>query len=232
MIPDAYVAPLISLGLGAAGTLTGLFIGFAPTPEQAALQGARAASSTELREGDLVLLEGTLGCGDPLDGPISGHAVAVQRLSRSELGSDNPYVRNRNERERENASELQSARGLCVIDANGRVYLDVLEGVLLLTTQRHTGTESSMGERWSALTTPETRRLYEYSIPVGAPVVAVGRATWDGKAWALRGRDFLLTDVTRAELESGVKLARLGGTALIVASLVSSLGYALVSLWG
>jgi hypothetical protein len=31
MIPDAYVAPLISLGLGAVGTLGGLFFGFVPT---------------------------------------------------------------------------------------------------------------------------------------------------------------------------------------------------------
>jgi hypothetical protein len=206
------LAALVSLGCGAAGALVGLFIGFAPEPHLASLRRAQKSKTTELREGDFVCLEGTLRAPQPLEGAVSRAAVAVQRL---EYTAPNRPNRARGERGTDvQHGELRSAEGLALDDGEGRVFLD-LEGGMLLTTRRFTGTERNLGDlHWRKVAMKDTVEIFEASIAVGAKVLALGEATFENRAWRLRGRDVFLTDVSRAELEKSDARSRTLGLAV------------------
>lgn len=223
MIPDPWIPSLVSLGLGAAGALVGLFVGFAPSPEAAAFARARRATTKELREGEHVLLVGELVTESPLPGVLSKKDIAVMRLERRE----------RTARDRQNdrdddtvAHELRVAPGLAVRDHLGKVFVEPEAGGLLTKTS-WAGSRLTIDEvTWRENTTPETRDLREFSIEVGAPVVVIGEATWDRKAWTLRGRDLVLTNLSLEALEARFRTGRVGGVTLMVASVLLGLGAA------
>lgn len=214
VIPAPWVPVLVSLGLGAAGVLVGLFIGFAPSPEAAAFKRARRATTNDLREGDHVLLVGELVTERPLTGVISDKQVGVMRLERREYSTRAPNDRD----EDTTAHELRVAPGLALRDLQGKVYLEPDAAGLLTKTVWRASALTLDEVRWRENTTPETKDLAEHSIELGAPVVAIGEATWDRKAWTLRGKDLVLTNLPLAALEARFRAGRVGGVVLIVVS--------------
>ena len=199
--------------------LAGLFVGFAPEPHLAALRRARRGSSTSLREGDFVWLEGVITAAEPLTGPVSQQTVAAFRVLHYRP------VRQGDQHERIRHAEQQSALGLAVRDQEGSVELQFDEGTLV-SKNRRLGTQASMGDRWTTTVfEPEVVELAEHSIAVGAQVVAMGEAARVEEKWVLRGRDAFLSDVTLEELRSVDRRNRLAGQALIALSIACALLY-------
>lgn len=221
-------SPLLSLGLGLAGAVVGLFIGFAPSPEAASFRRARRATSGDLHEGDFVLLQGALTAQEPLLGAISQDSVGVQRLMHHQHGQN--AMPQDHDRRDVSAQELQVALGLAVRDDLGTVLINPEEG-MLYTRHGSSGTEQNLGARWNSVAPAETLRLFERSIPIGAPVVVIGEATWNGTAWAVRGRDLLLSDFSREALESRFASGRVLGIAVITLSILGGVGAAIAQRW-
>lgn len=211
MIPEALIPSLVALGCGLAGAVVGLFVGFAPEPHLAALRRARRATSTTLREGELVMLEGSLFTPEPLDGAISRGEVAAQYLEHR--------FRLQRDKDRHLRGALGTAPHLALRDRESQVAIE-LEGGSLVTVKSFHGTEDTVGERWGQLAVPGAIELVEHSIPLGAQVVLVGEAAQvDGK-WVVRGRDAFLSDAPLAELRRKDSFNRGVGLTLIIASLV------------
>jgi hypothetical protein len=211
-MPTDLFPSLIVLGFALGGMVLGVILR-SPEPHLFALRSAQRARLDQLREGELVCVEGTLTTLKPLEGPVSREAVAVQRLE---------YARHREQpmgSRRGHTSihaELRYADDLCVTDGHGRAFLD-LEGATLLTTRRFIGSERTLGDlHWRRVAIEGTDHMYESSLAPGAKVVAIGTATWLHKGWRLQGRDVLLTDVTREALEASDRRGRLLGTGVIV----------------
>jgi hypothetical protein len=222
VIPAPWVPVVVSLGLGAVGVLVGLFIGFAPSPEAAAFRRARRGTTTGLREGEHVVLIGELVTASPLRGVVSDAQVAVMRLERRERSPRDPDDRDQDT----TAHELRVAPGLALRDHLGQVYV-VPEAAGLLTKSVWRGSERTVDAvKWRENTTPETLDLTEHSIEVGAPVVAIGQATWDRKAWTLGGTDLVLTNHSLDALEARFRAGRVGGVVLIVLSALLGLAAA------
>lgn len=223
MIPAAYLHSLLALGCGGAGVLVGLFIGFAPEPQLAALRRARRSTTTALREGDFVCLEGVLETSDPMEGAVSQQPVAVQKIEHT--GYVNPNSRSDGLDIIHTA--VRTATGLALNDGQGRVFIHLEEGQLLATS-RWSARESAMVHRWTTVAMPDTIELSEESIAPGAQVVLLGEAAWDGKGWVLRGRDLFLTDVTREKLEKSDARGRMVGLAIAALSMAASIAAAVM----
>lgn len=223
MIPAAYLHSLIALGCGGVGVLIGLFIGFAPEPQVAALRRARRSATTGLREGDFVCLEGVLETSEPMEGAISQEPVAVQRFEHA--GYVDPDRPTKGVEVIHTA--VRTAPGLRLNDGQGRVSILLDEG-LLLATRRWTARESVLGNRWRTVAMPDTIELAEESIAVGAKVVLLGEAAWVQNAWVVRGRDAFLTDVTREKLERSDTHSRILGLAIAALSVAGSIAAAVM----
>ena len=142
-----------------------------------------------MSEGDFVCLEGVVTATVPLEGPVSGEAVAAYEVAHYR-------ITNRRNKDPLVHLERSTALGLAIRDQQGSALLVLDEGALR-ATRRVRGTANTLKDRWSAVVfAPEVVELAEHSIALGANVVVLGHAARVNGVWALRGRDAFLTDVT------------------------------------